>query len=162
MKNAMLLNTFKKGLAIFVIAIFSFQLLGLVPDTHAAWRDQSDQLPGINEGPSPVVYVAVAAVTIGIVYLIAKAFKNKSVDAEGGGDDQIEENKPETSTPDSSRLRNLSYGHVEISSSDESGVPGKNQSVIEPFIGLNADTEAGLGQNNSKDKMVVMGLTVNF
>ena len=161
-KDTIQLNKFLKMMVIIVIATFSLQLFGMPSDVSAQWRDNSDQLPGINEGPSPIVYVAIGLAVVALVYVIVKATQNKKVHVDKGGDDPLEEKKPETGTPDSSRLKNLSYGNVEISDSDESDVDDKKQSMIEPFIGLQTEPERGLIQHDSKEKTVVMGLTVNF
>jgi hypothetical protein len=108
-KNTMLLNTIKRGLVIFVIAIFSLHLSGLVSETHAQWVDRSDELPGMNEGPSPIVYVAIGLAVVALVYVIAKAAQSKKVDEGKGGNGQLEEKKPEaTAAPESFQLKELS------------------------------------------------------
>ena len=107
-KDTIQLNKFLKMMVIIVIAIFSLQLFGMPSDVSAQWRDNSDQLPGINEGPSPIVYVAIGLAVVALVYVIVKAAQNKKVDVEKGGDDQLEEKAPETSAPESFQLKDLS------------------------------------------------------
>ena len=158
----MLLTKVQKTLVLIVIGTFFVQLLGLPSEGYAQWRDKSDDLPGINEGPSPLVYVAVALAAIGIIYVIVK---NKKTEVEDSGDGQPKKEE-ETDPPNSSYLDLSSRNSIELSSVEDRVVNNNRQSSIEPFLGLQNDADLNLGfkgsDNTFKDKMLIMGLTVNF
>lgn len=74
-----------------IITAFFFNVAGLSSETHAKWRDQSDQLPGMEDDSSmsTLTYTAVGLVVVGIIYWIVKANKNKQT-----GDSNKEMDKP--------------------------------------------------------------------
>src|SRR3989304_2982520 len=80
---------------IVIITAFLFQVVGVPSDAYARWRDKSDELPGMNDEPaiSPIIYVALGLLVVGIIYVIVK---NKQA-----GDGNKEIDKPLEETPES-------------------------------------------------------------
>lgn len=79
-----------------IITAFLIQVAGVPTKSYAQWVDRSDELPGMEDSISPLVYVAVGLAVIGIIYWIVKANKNKQV---GDGKDEVDkplEEKPES------------------------------------------------------------------
>lgn len=79
---------------IVIITTFLFQVVGVPTNSYAQWVDRSDDLPGMSDDSSisPLIYVALGLVIVGIIYVIVK---NKQT-----GDGKKEMDKPLEEKPE--------------------------------------------------------------
>lgn len=76
-----------KAFVFVMITAFFFQVVGVPTEAYARWdRGNPDDLPGMSDEPSisPLLYVALGLVIVGIIYVIVK---NKQA---GDGNKEIE------------------------------------------------------------------------
>ncbi len=82
----MLLTRVKKGIAVVLVAVGVFQIAAFSSPASAEWRDNSDQLPGMEDSSDAIaggVVVGLAALAVvGVIYAIVKWNKKPEAGAE--------------------------------------------------------------------------------
>ena len=64
-----------KVLCICLVIVFSFTM---IPLSEAQWTDRSDELPGMSDGPSPLLIITGVLVVAGVAYMVVKKSKKNA------------------------------------------------------------------------------------